>query len=165
MSQTRLLQPTRRSLLTAGASLAASWPPLSAAASPPIRIPDPPPGQATVVFYRKWEWPAAADSYMVHDGVQDIGRLGAGTYFVTNATPGLHTYWVRAERRRDMQLQVDADETYYVRFELDLGIVLYQPTLTPSEQRLFDQSSAHLKLAAPLQPALANSSAPALTGP
>jgi hypothetical protein len=165
MRQTRLLPPTRRSLLIAGASLATSYPPLPAAASDPIRIPDPPPGQAIVVFYRKWEWPAAADSYMVHDGVRDIGRLGAGTYFVTTAAPGLHTYWVRAERRRDMQLQVDADETYYVRFELDLGIMLYQPTLTPSEQRLFDQSSAHLKLAGPLKPAVASSSAPVLSGP
>lgn len=160
----RFTVPTRRSLLIAAASLAA---PCRPAAAEPVRIPDPPPGMAVVVFYRNWEWPAAADSYMVHDGTQDIGRLHAGAYFVTVASPGLHTYWVRAERRRDMQLLVDADETYYVRFELDMGILLYQPTLTPSEQRLFDQASAHLKPSAALQavPAVAPSSAPAAPTP
>ena len=37
---------------------------------------------------------------------------------------------------------VEADEIYYVRFELDSGWVLYQPSLVPTEQRVFDEISA-----------------------
>ena len=87
--------------------------------------------------------------YAVRDGQTILGMLGPGTYFVAIVEPGLHTYSMRAERRNDMQIEVEAGEIYYVRFELETGWILYQPTLAPSEQRLFDEVSARLRPSAP----------------
>jgi len=121
-----------------------------AAAGQPVQIGDPPPGRALIVFYRTWEYPAAALSYIVREGQTKLGMLSPGSYFIATVQPGLHTYAVRAERRDNMQIVAEADEVYYVRFELETGWLLYQPTLTPVEQRLFDQSSKSLKLSEPL---------------
>lgn len=115
----------------------------------PVEIGDPPAGKALIVFYRTWKYPAAANSYTVREGQTPIGVLSAGSYFVAVVEPGLHTYSMRAERRDDMQIEVEAGEIYYVRFELDTGWLLYQPTLAPSEQRLFDEVSAKLRLSEP----------------
>ncbi len=118
----------------------------------PVHIDDPPAGCASIVFYRKWAYPGGANSYAVRDGQTILGMLGPGTYFVAIVEPGLHTYSMRAERRNDMQIEVEAGEVYYVRFELETGWILYQPTLTPSEQRLFDEVSSRLRLAEPVAP-------------
>ncbi len=118
--------------------------------SQPVRLDDPPAGKALIVFFRKWEYFGVAVSYIVREGHAEIGRLSAGTYFVAVVDPGLHTYTVHAERHNDMQIVAEAGEIYYVRYAMDVGIVLYQPTLEPTEQREFDQASAHLKLSPPL---------------
>ncbi len=110
-----------------------------------IQIGEPPPGKALIVFYRKRDYPGSAISYAVREGDSKIGVLEIGTYFLVTADPGLHTYSMRSERRSDMQIRVEAGEVYYVRFALETGWVLYQPTLEPSEQRLFDQTSVHLR--------------------
>ena len=122
-----------------------------------MHIDDPPPGRALIVFYRTWAYPAAANNYAVRDGQTTLGMLSPGTYFVAIVEPGLHTYSMRAERRNDMQIEVEAGEIYYVRFELDTGWFLYQPTLAPSEQRLFDEASAKLRLS---EPSTASNSTP-----
>ncbi len=106
-----------------------------------------------IVFYRKWAYPALALGYTVREGRDAIGELDPGTFFFVVVDPGLHSYYVRGEHRDTMQIEVEAGETYYVRFELDTGWLLYQPTLTPSEQRLFDQASPHLKPSMPAPPA------------
>ncbi len=138
-------------MLGAAAATATLAPAAQAApAAQPLQIPDPPPGKALIVFYRKWEYPAMVLSYTVREGRAELGVLGAGTYFVAVVDPGLHTYSMHAERRSEMQIEVEAGETYYVRFELDSGWLLYQPTLTPSEQRLFDPISSRLTLSKPL---------------
>ena len=121
-----------------------------AEAGEPVRIEEPPPGKALVVFYRRWSYSAAAVSYIVREGQVELGLLSVGSYFVVPVDPGLHTFTVHAERHSDMQLLAEAGEIYYVRFDLDIGVVLYQPDLTPSEQRLFDEVSAKLRLSAPL---------------
>lgn len=134
----------------AGSSLAAGA--LAETPAQPVQIGDPPPGKALIVFYRTWKWPAGAVSYKVREGKTELGRLSDGSYFVAVVDPGLHTYAMHAEWRDDMQIMVEADEIYYVRFELETGLFLYQPTLTPSEQRLFDEASPRLKLSEPLTP-------------
>lgn len=149
------MTPGRRFLLSAvvatvlTAALAST---LYAAPRPPIDIPDPPAGKALIVFYRKWYYPGAAVSFTVREGKVELGVLGAGTYFTVVAEPGLHTYTMRAERHSDMQLVVEADETYYVRFDLDTGVFLYQPTLSPTQQWQFLQQSGGLKPSRPLAP-------------
>lgn len=140
---------TRRGFLASAAATAAAGPAL---AGEPVQVGDPPPGKAFIVFYRKWEYFGAAISYIVREGNTQIGRLGAGSYFIATVEPGLHTYTVHAERHNDMQITVEAGEIYYVRYEMDIGVILYQPTLEPSEQRLFDAMSSKLKLSASVNP-------------
>jgi hypothetical protein len=141
---------SRRSALIAATSalIAAAFAPNLAVAhkAEPVHIGDAPPGRAQIVFYRKWTYPASLDTYAVREGHTKLGNLDAGSYFIAIVDPGLHTYGTRALRSDNMQIVVEAGETYYVRFELESGIFLYQPTLTPSEQRLFDQTSAKLRL-------------------
>jgi hypothetical protein len=150
--------PTRRTLLLTSASAAlasvALTPAARAAEVEPqrVHIDDPPPGKAVIVFYRRWDYPDIAISYIVREGQAELGRLSNASYFVSVVDPGLHTYTVHAERHDDMQIEVEAGEIYYVRFELDIGIILYQPSITPSEQRLFDELSPKLKRSEPLTP-------------
>lgn len=140
------MRPSRRAWLAAagaGALAAMAGPAL---AEPPA-IPDPPPGKALVVFYRTWAYPGGALSFTVHEGPADVGLLSPGTYFTALADPGWHTYTVRAERHADMQIDLEADETYYVRFELGTGWLLYQPSLVPTEQWQWLEDAQHgLKL-------------------
>jgi hypothetical protein len=138
---------------------------LAEATRAPVRIENPPPGKAIVVFYRTWLYPASAISYTVREGKQELGRLSPGTYFFITVEPGLHTYTTRAEKHDDMQIEVEADEIYYVRFELGTGWLLYQPGLTPAEQRTFDEVSAKLRRTEPLAPAEAPPPASASPAP
>jgi hypothetical protein len=144
---------TRRAVLagtTAGAALLAV---ASRAAAQAVRIDDPPPGKASVVFFRKGAYFGGPIGYIVREGTRELGLLASGTYFIADVDPGLHTFTVHAERHSDMQLVVEAGEIYYVHFELDLGVVLYQPTLEPTDQRLFDEQSPRLRPSEPLPPA------------
>ena len=138
--------------MLAAAAAAAAFAPVAAAAAPagPVQIGDPPSGKALIVFFRRWEYAGFVLSYIVREGQAELGVLGAGNYFVATVDPGLHTYSTHAERRDDMQIQVEADEIYYVVFEMDMGLFLYQPTLVPTEQRLFDELSPRLKLSEPV---------------
>jgi hypothetical protein len=153
--------PTRRGILI-GAALAAALAPVVEAETlaSPVRIDDPPPGKALIVFFRKSEYAGGAISYIVREGQTELGRLSAGSYFVAAVDPGLHTYATHAERRDDMQIQVEAGEIYYVCFELDVGIILYQPTLMPTEEWLFDEQSPRLRLSKPLSIQATNAGAP-----
>lgn len=150
---------TRRTVLagTAGAALVAA---AGGATAGAVQIGEPPSGKAYVVFFRKAEYAGGAISYIVREGKAELGRLSAGSYFIATVDPGLHTYTVHAERHSDMQLIVEAGETYYVRYELDVGVILYQPTLEPSEQRLFDEASPKLHLSDPLPPTGASTAGP-----
>lgn len=141
----------RRTLL-AGASASLTLALTPARGAPRAVIDDPPPGKAQIVFYRRLAFAAAAVTYRVREGATDIGDLNIGTYFVVPVDPGLHTYTVHAERHREMQIVAEAGETYFVRFELDTGFLLWQPVLTPSEERLFDEISGGLKRSKPISP-------------
>jgi hypothetical protein len=143
---------TRRAIVTAAAVMALAPVALAQTPAQPVKVGDPPSGKALVVFFRKWLYPSSANTYTVHEGHTDIGRLSPGTYFIAVVEPGWHTYSVRAEKRNDMQIEIEADEIYYVRFELDTGWILYQPSLVPAEQRQFDELSAKLKPSEPLTP-------------
>ncbi len=130
----------RLALLGVAAMLAA--PP--ALAEGPIDVGEPPAGKALIVFFRRWGWGGGAVPFMVREGESDVGALANANYFVIVADPGWHTYWVRSEKKVPMNIELEADETYYVQCEMGTGWLLYQPMLMPSEQRVFDELSATL---------------------
>jgi hypothetical protein len=115
-----------------------------------IDIGYPPPGKALIVFFRDSDLLGAAISYMVREGPTEIGRLGNGRYFVAVVEPGLHTYSVSSEARIKMQIRVDADEIYYVRYDLESGyFYARRPALTPSEPWRFLTIASTLKRSEP----------------
>ena len=110
------------------------------AAGVPVRIDEPPAGRANIVFFRRGHLQDALINLTVNEGPVGLGPLGWDSYLVVAATPGLHTYGFR-EDGNDVQIVVEAGETYYVRFELDVNDLV---TLTPAEQRQFDDVSRWL---------------------
>lgn len=141
---------SRRSAVAGLAALLAATPALAGA---PVDVGEPPPGQALIVFFRRWAWGGGAVPYMVREGERDVGALPNANYFVVAVQPGWHTYWVRSEKKVPMNIETEAGEVYYVQCELGTGWLLYQPMLTPSEQRVFDELSASLHRSATPKPA------------
>ncbi len=139
---------TRRGLLAAGAAAMASIG--GAAWAGQVDVGEPPPGKGQIVFFRRWYWGGGANTYMVREGEREIGRLPNSNYFIAAVDPGWHTFTVKAEKHVDMQIEIEAGETYYVLCELGTGWILYQPMLTPTEQRVFDEISAKLTLSTPV---------------
>lgn len=118
----------------------------AATAQPAGRIAPPPPGKGQVVFFRPWRYPGGAVSFSIHEGDVGVAKLGNGTYAVVVADPGPHAYTSESEAKDVLNIEVDAGETQYVTQTLGMGLVLYRPHLTPSDQAAFDSLGAKLKL-------------------
>lgn len=117
------------------------------AASGPVAAP--PAGKAQVVFYRPSSLLGAALSFTIHDGGAPVTKLGLGRYYVHVVEPGAHTFEVKSEATDTLDLEVDPDETYYVKQTMGMGALLYRPNLTPATQADFEALAKKLKPAKP----------------
>ncbi|HEX3919475.1 MAG TPA: hypothetical protein VHW60_19230 [Caulobacteraceae bacterium] len=111
-------------------------------AASPGKVPPPPAGKAEVVFFRPWAYPGALVSFTIHEGKTGVAKLGNNTYAVVTADPGDHTYTSQSEATDTLHLELDAGEVYYVRNTLGMGLMLYRPHLTPSDEATFDKSKS-----------------------
>jgi hypothetical protein len=131
--------------------------PGAAAADPPdSRVPSPPAGKGEIVFFR----PMGAGIALVpaiHEGDQDVGKVGASSYTIHVADPGDHTYTVKTESTDTLHMEVDAGETYYVKETIGMGLIVGRAHLTPSDAASFAKLKG-LKLAH--QPTAVQSSPP-----
>ena len=75
-----------------------------------------------------------------------IGRTGNGRYFVVTAAPGKHSYTTKTEATDTLNVEVEPDETTYVRCKIGMGVMAGRPNLSPSTAEEFAQASAKLKL-------------------
>ena len=115
----------------------------------PVRIDEPPPGKAVIVFFRKGQFADILVGLSVKEGKTKLGPLDYDTYLVLTVEPGLHTYTV-GYSSLPMQIVVEPGEIYYVRCTPDNDIVSEgQPSITPAEERQFDDVSWRLKPAVP----------------
>lgn len=140
------------SILVAGAlSLAATSLPAQEAQQAPLvtkagPIPAPQPGKGQIIFYRPGSMMGMALGCTVHEGDAEIARLGSGKYWVHNAEPGKHTYNTEAENKDTLNLEIEPDETYYVKCKIGMGIVAGRPNISPSDRAEFAKKAKGLNL-------------------
>ncbi|MFN3475691.1 MAG: DUF2846 domain-containing protein [Blastomonas sp.] len=132
-------------MLLAGAVLGSVSPVLAEEAGKAITIAPPPAGMGQVVFFRTGG-SGFALGCQVNQNDQRVSALGAGKYFVHVAAPGPQTFMVSSEAKDVLNLEVEAEETQYVRCKIKMGIMVGRPNLEPSTKADFDKASHKLKL-------------------
>ena len=87
-------------------------------------------GKGLVVFYRERHFVGGGVGYNVRDNGTKIGGLPNGSYFVYQANPGTHTFSAATEATDEKPVKVEAGRTYYVRGEIQVGVLVGRPHLT-----------------------------------
>jgi hypothetical protein len=135
-------------ILTAALAAAGTAAPALAGSKPApalIAVPAPPAGQGQVVFYRPGAFVGSAIRCTVREDGRMIGRTGNGRYFIVPASPGKHTYTTKTEATDTLNVEVEPDDTTYVRCKIGMGVMAGRPNLSPSTAEEFAQASAKLK--------------------
>lgn len=116
-----------------------------------ITIPAPPEGMGQVVFFRSSSMMGMAMGCQVNEGEGEpkdakVSSLGNGRYFILQTTPGTHGYWTRNEKKDELTLLVEPDETQFVRCKIKMGIMSGRPDIRPSDGAEFAKASGSMKL-------------------
>lgn len=98
-------------------------------AGAPAQPDRPEPGKGMVVFYRESSFVGMAVGFKVKEGGRAIGGLPNGSYFVTQAEPGLRTYTAATEATETATLTVEAGKTHYIRGSIKMGAFVGRPEL------------------------------------
>ena len=114
-------------------------------AKAPVTVPAPAAGQGQIVFYRPGAFVGSAIRCTVREEGKMIGRAGNGRYFIVSAAPGKHTYTTKTEATDTLNVEVEPDETTYVKCKIGMGVVAGRPNLSPSTEAEFAAVSAKLK--------------------
>jgi hypothetical protein len=107
-------------------------------------LPTPAPGKSQVVFYRPSGMGFAIKCTVRENGAM-VGRVGAGKYYVIQAEPGLHNFTAKTEKTDTVAVQVEPDETSYVKCGISMGIMVGRPNLSPGTEEDFNKSAAKMK--------------------
>ncbi|HEY1928140.1 MAG TPA: DUF2846 domain-containing protein [Caulobacteraceae bacterium] len=118
--------------------------PAPESAQPAGHIPPPPAGKSQVVFFRTGAYMGAATWFKVRENGAELGKLSNQSYFVAVLDPGSHTFTAATENQTHLKLELDPDETYYVRGTLQMGVLLYEPNLQPADAELFEKHYNHM---------------------
>ena len=109
-----------------------------------------PAGKAQVVFWRPGTIIGGALGCTVHEGQGKVGteiaRLGAGKYWVIVADPGKHTYWTTGEATDTLNMELEPDETYFVRCSIGMGVMSGRAQVSPSDRAAFVAKAKGMKL-------------------
>ena len=133
--------------LSASAALSQDAPaPAPATAQAPAtgHIPPAPKGKAQVVFFRTGAYMGGATWFKIRENEAELGKLSNQSYFVAVLDPGTHVFTSATENKTKLKLELDDGETYYVRGSLQMGLMLYEVSLQPSDQAMFDLHYAHM---------------------
>lgn len=104
-----------------------------------------PAGKGQIVFYREPKFVGGGIGFKVREGENEIVKLKNGTYFVATVEPGKHEYNMHGEVKDVLPLEIEADETYYVKASISMGIVAGRPNLAPSDEAGFLAALKKLK--------------------
>lgn len=127
----------------------ASAPAAQAQADGTVTIPPPPPGKGQVVFYRTGGLSGAALGCAVFDvgGADKLSSLGAGRYFVLVSEPGPRSFTVKSLETKDaLSLEIEPDETLYVRCKIKSGFMSGRADIAPSTAGEFRDKHKNPKL-------------------
>ena len=106
------------------------------AAAAAITLPTPKPGKGQVVFFRPSAMGFAIKCTVRENGAM-VGRVGAGTYYVVDAEPGLHNFTAKSEATDTVAVQVEPDETSFVKCNIAMGLMVGRPNLSPATEAEF----------------------------
>ncbi len=94
-------------------------------------------GKAQIVFFRPGSIMGAALGCTVHEGDAELARLGSGKYYVVTTTPGKHEFFTEGEVTDKLALEVEDDETYFVKCKIGMGVVSGRANISPSDRAEF----------------------------
>lgn len=103
-------------------------------------------GKGLIVFYRPGSLMGAALGCTVHEGEKEVARLGSGKYYPVAAEPGKHAYFTEGEAKDVLNLEIEPDETYFVKCKIGAGIMAGRANLSPSEQGEFAKKAKGLAM-------------------
>ena len=104
----------------------------TAATAPGALVPPPPAGMGQVVFFRPGKFVGSAIRCTVREDGKMVGRAGNGKYFVLPATPGPHRFTTKTEATDTLNVEVEPDETTYVKCSIGMGVMAGRPNLSPA---------------------------------
>lgn len=106
-------------------------------------------GKAQIVFFRPGSIVGMALGCTVHENNREVARLGAGKYYVVTAEPGKHAFSTRGQAADALNLEVESDETYFVKCKIGAGVVSGAAQLEPSDRDSFAKKAKGSSLWAP----------------
>lgn len=109
-------------------------------------LPAPAPGKGQIVFFRPGSMMGMALGCTVREGLTQIARLGSGKYYVVQVEPGRHEYSSRGEGKDVLALEIEPDETYFVKCNIGMGVMSGRANLSPSDRAAFAKKAKGLKM-------------------
>lgn len=98
-----------------------------------IELPKPKPGMGQVVLFRPGGMGSAVKCTVRENGKM-VGRVSGNRYYVIDAEPGAHSYTAKSEATDTVNVQVEPDETTYVKCKIAMGVMVGRPNLSPSNE-------------------------------
>jgi hypothetical protein len=126
------------------ASLAMSAPAVAQDEKVAPAIAAPAPGKGQVVFYR----PSGMGPLIrctVRENGKMVARVGNGKYYVMQTEPGAHAYTAKTESTDTVRVEVEPDESTYVKCKISMGVMAGRPNLSPSDAAEFAKLGKKLK--------------------
>lgn len=102
-------------------------------ATAPIVLPTPKAGKGQVVFFRPGGM-GTAIKCTVRESGKMVGRVGNKRYYVIDAEPGVHTFTAKSEKTDEVTVQVEPDETAFVKCKIAMGMMVGRPNLSPATE-------------------------------
>ena len=99
------------------------------------------------MFFRPSGFQGAAVWFNVRENGVALGKLTNGAYFVHVVDPGPHTFTAATENHNVLKLEIDDGETYYVRGSVQMGFLIGEANMSPSDQAAFEKAFKHMHLA------------------
>ncbi len=129
-------------LALAGLALSAPVAAQDAKVAPAVAAPAA--GKGQVVFYRP-NGMGPLIRCTVRENGKMIARVGNGKYYVMATEPGAHAYTAKTESTDTVRVEVEPDETTYVKCKISMGIMAGRPNLSPSDAAEFAKLGKKLK--------------------
>jgi hypothetical protein len=99
----------------------------------PIVLPTPKAGKGQIVFFRPGGMGTAIKCTVRENGKM-VGRVGNKRYYVIDAEPGVHTFTAKSEKTDEVTVQVEPDETAFVKCKIAMGMMVGRPNLSPATE-------------------------------
>lgn len=113
-------------------------------ADAPAVLPAPKPGKGQVVFFRPGGMGMAIKCTVRENGKM-VGRVGNNRYYVIDVEPGTHSYTAKSEATDTVNVQVEPDETTFVKCKIAMGVMVGRPNLSPSTEEEWAKAAPKIK--------------------